>query len=90
MAMPRQVCCPQRFANSESRGSHRQIIKVCSALSRVLPFQGPAMMGRAPRQPVDLQAVTNDVKAKIRRGIGELEASSSSTCATAKQLPGKL
>ena len=32
------------------------------------------MMGRAPRQPVDLQAVTNDVKAKIRRAIGELEA----------------
>jgi hypothetical protein len=32
------------------------------------------MMGRAPRQPVDLQAVTRDVKAKIRRVIGELEA----------------
>jgi hypothetical protein len=35
---------------------------------------GHAMMGRAPRQPVDLQAVTRDVKAKIRRVIGELEA----------------
>ena len=33
-----------------------------------------AMMGRAPRQPVDLQAVTRDVKTKIRRVIGELEA----------------
>jgi hypothetical protein len=32
------------------------------------------MMGRAPRQPVDLQAVTRDVKTKIRRVIGELEA----------------
>jgi hypothetical protein len=32
------------------------------------------MMGRAPRQPVDLQVVTRDVKAKIRRVIGELEA----------------
>ena len=32
------------------------------------------MMPRAPRQPVDLQAVTKDVKAKIRRVIGELEA----------------
>jgi hypothetical protein len=32
------------------------------------------MMGRPPRQPVDLQAVTRDVKAKIRRVIGELEA----------------
>jgi hypothetical protein len=32
-------------------------------------------MGRPPpRQPVDLQAVTKDVKAKIRRVIGELEA----------------
>jgi hypothetical protein len=31
------------------------------------------MMGSAPRQPVDLQAVTRDVKAKIRRVIGELE-----------------
>ena len=33
-----------------------------------------AMMGSAPRQPVDLQAVTRDVKTKIRRVIGELEA----------------
>jgi hypothetical protein len=33
-----------------------------------------AMKGRAPRQPVDLVAVTKDVKAKIRRVIGELEA----------------
>jgi hypothetical protein len=32
------------------------------------------MMGRPPRQPVDLQAVTRDVKAKIRRVIDELEA----------------
>jgi hypothetical protein len=32
------------------------------------------MMGRPPRQPVDLEAVTRDVKAKIRRVIGELEA----------------
>ena len=32
------------------------------------------MMGRQPRQPVDLQAVTRDIKAKIRRVIGELEA----------------
>jgi hypothetical protein len=32
------------------------------------------MMGRSPRQPVDLQAMTKDVKAKIRRVIGELEA----------------
>jgi hypothetical protein len=32
------------------------------------------MMGRPPRQPVDLQAVTKDVKARVRRVIGELEA----------------
>jgi hypothetical protein len=32
------------------------------------------MMPRAPRQPVDLQAVTRDIKLKIRRVIGELEA----------------
>ena len=32
------------------------------------------MMGRAPRQPIDLQVVTRDIKAKIRRVIGELEA----------------
>jgi hypothetical protein len=32
------------------------------------------MTGRVPRQPVDLQAVTRDVRAKIRRVIGELEA----------------
>jgi hypothetical protein len=32
------------------------------------------MMGRPPRVPVDLQAATRDVKAKIRRVIGELEA----------------
>jgi hypothetical protein len=32
------------------------------------------MMPRAPRQPVDLQVVTKDIKAKIRRIIGELEA----------------
>jgi hypothetical protein len=32
------------------------------------------MMGRPSRVPVDLQAVTKDVKAKIRRVIEELEA----------------
>ena len=32
------------------------------------------MMGRAQRQHVDLQAVTRDVKAKIRRVITEMEA----------------
>jgi hypothetical protein len=32
------------------------------------------MMGRPPRQAVDLEAVTRDVMAKIRRVIGELEA----------------
>jgi hypothetical protein len=32
------------------------------------------MMGRAPRTPVDLQAVTRDTKDRIRRIIGELEA----------------
>jgi hypothetical protein len=32
------------------------------------------MMGRPPRTPVDLQAVTRDTKARIRRIIGELEA----------------
>ena len=32
------------------------------------------MMGRPPRQSIDLQAVTKDVKAKIRRVVGELEA----------------
>jgi len=31
-------------------------------------------MGRPPRVPVDLAAVTKDVKTKIRRIIGELEA----------------
>jgi hypothetical protein len=30
--------------------------------------------GGPPRQPVDLQAVTRDVKDRIRRVIGELEA----------------
>jgi hypothetical protein len=32
------------------------------------------MMGRPPRVPVNLQAVTRDVKARVRRVIGELEA----------------
>jgi hypothetical protein len=32
------------------------------------------MTGRPPRMPVDLQAVTRDTKARIRRIIGELEA----------------
>jgi hypothetical protein len=32
------------------------------------------MIGRAPRVPVDLQAVTRHVKARVRRVIGELEA----------------
>jgi hypothetical protein len=32
------------------------------------------MMAHLPRPPVDLQAVTKDVKAKVRRVIGELEA----------------
>ena len=32
------------------------------------------MMGRPPRVAVDLQAVTRDVKARVRRVIGELEA----------------
>jgi hypothetical protein len=32
------------------------------------------MMGRPPRVHVDLQAVTRDVKARVRRVIGELEA----------------
>jgi hypothetical protein len=32
------------------------------------------MMGRPPRVPVDLQTVTRDVKARVRRVIGELEA----------------
>ena len=32
------------------------------------------MMGRPLRQPVDLQAVTRDIKDRIRRVIGELEA----------------
>ena len=43
--------------------------------SRVCVFaSGPVMMSRPPRVPVDLQAVTRDVKAKIRQVIGELEA----------------
>jgi hypothetical protein len=32
------------------------------------------MIGRPPRQLVDLQAVTKDAKARVRRVIGELEA----------------
>jgi hypothetical protein len=32
------------------------------------------MMGRPPRVPVDLQAVTRNVKVRVRRVIGELEA----------------
>ena len=32
------------------------------------------MMGGAPRQPVDLQAVTRDVKDRVRRVSGGLEA----------------
>jgi hypothetical protein len=35
---------------------------------------GPVMMGRPPRVPVDLQAVTRDVKARVRRVVGDLEA----------------
>jgi hypothetical protein len=31
------------------------------------------MIGRPPRVPVDLQAVTRDVKVRVRRVIGELE-----------------
>ena len=31
-------------------------------------------MGRPPRVAVDLQTVTRDVKARVRRVIGELEA----------------
>ena len=31
-------------------------------------------MAQSPRQPVDLQAVTRDVKARVRRVIGDLEA----------------
>jgi hypothetical protein len=31
-------------------------------------------MAQSPRQPVDLMAVTKDVKARLRRVIGELEA----------------
>ena len=32
------------------------------------------MMGRPPGVPVDLQAVTRDTEARLRRIIGELEA----------------
>ena len=32
------------------------------------------MMGRPPRVPIDLQEITRDVKALVRRVIGELEA----------------
>jgi hypothetical protein len=32
------------------------------------------MMAQPSRQPVDLQTVTKDVKARVRRVIGELEA----------------
>ena len=35
------------------------------------------MMSRPPRVPVDLQAVTRDVKAKIRQVIGERKSDSS-------------
>jgi hypothetical protein len=31
-------------------------------------------MGRPPHVPVDLQAVTRDIKARVRRVIGELDA----------------
>jgi hypothetical protein len=42
---------------------------------RVCFFEWEAvMMGCPPRTPVDLQAVTRDTKARIRRIIGELEA----------------
>jgi hypothetical protein len=47
--------------------------RVARGLWRVF-FRGPVMMGRPPRVPVDLQAVTRDVKARVRRVIGELEA----------------
>jgi hypothetical protein len=40
---------------------------------KLIPWK-PAMMGRAPRVPVDLQAVTRDVKARVRRVVGDLEA----------------
>ena len=32
------------------------------------------MMGRPPRTPVDLQVVTREIKDRVRRVIGELEA----------------
>jgi hypothetical protein len=32
------------------------------------------MMGRPPRVPVDLQVVTREIKDRVRRVIGELEA----------------
>jgi hypothetical protein len=31
------------------------------------------MMGRAPRQPVDLQAATKDVRARVERVLANLE-----------------
>jgi len=47
--------------------------RVARGLWRVF-FREPAMMGRPPRVPVDLQAVTRDIKARVRQVIGELEA----------------
>ena len=56
------------------RAINRWIPWVFRGLSRVCFFRGPTMMGRPPRVPVDLQAVTRDVKTHVRRVIGELEA----------------
>jgi hypothetical protein len=75
MVKLRQVCCHGSvLPTQKSRADHRQILKLCWRFSRVLPFWEPVMMGRPPRVPVDLQAVTRDVKARVRRVIGELEA----------------
>jgi len=67
--LPRAV-----IVNSDRAVNHRQANGARRGFSRVCFFRGPVMMGRPPRAPIDLQAVTRDVKACIRRVIGELEA----------------
>jgi len=61
------------YCQIQTRRSPPAIAWLPVALARPFPG-GPAMMGRPPRVPVDLHAVTRDVKARVRRVIGELEA----------------
>jgi hypothetical protein len=52
--------------------------RVARGLWRVF-FLGPVMMGRAPRVPIDLQAVTRDIKHRCARIVANLETVAQNT-----------